>query len=156
MNLETLIVRIAKEQSRPADQELIQVLTEEDMDQLPFELPEFFEWPSGPQSVSRKGRLLMLAGIKYMKERYPQSAPKSWNESSQSKVDQPAIPIKQYQQEKTTADKREAAAHSERQQTSNNAAQHDAGVSNEAAEDQKLTMNSRQANHATYDISLFQ
>ncbi|MFW7379165.1 MAG: hypothetical protein ACOH5I_10190 [Oligoflexus sp.] len=72
-NLETLIIRINKEQNRNQDREVIQVLTEENTDELPFELPEFFDWPTGPQSVSRKGRLLMLAGIKYMKERYPKA-----------------------------------------------------------------------------------
>jgi hypothetical protein len=71
MELKTLIVRIPLDQPLNQDQKLVRVLTENSDAELPFELPEFFEWPEGPQSISRRGRLLMLAGLKYMQERYP-------------------------------------------------------------------------------------
>jgi len=162
-NLETLIIRIGKDQTRHQDQEIIQVLTEDDTTELPFELPEFFDWPTGPQSVSRKGRLLMLAGIKYMKEHYPKTADSNKIHSSRDKevnqiaVDISSPPSPQWHQQQANPSNAKAASddlhmRSEQQLPQTNGNSDQPRIDDEIARENQ----GRPATKATYDISLFQ
>lgn len=36
-----------------------------------FELPEYLDFPMGKMDVSKRGKRLMLAGLSYLKEKYP-------------------------------------------------------------------------------------
>lgn len=41
------------------------------LETIPFELPKFVELPKGEKELSRRAKLLMLAGLEHLKEKYP-------------------------------------------------------------------------------------
>ena len=73
MTIESLIIRVRRQGASKQEQRLADVLATDDDSQLDFGLPEFYEWPQGAQSISHRGRLLMLAGLKYLQQNYPES-----------------------------------------------------------------------------------
>jgi hypothetical protein len=61
-------------------EELIKFLKEGEGD---FEMPKYFAIPKGERSTSQRARILMLAGIEALREKYPKNTkeidlPKSW------------------------------------------------------------------------------
>ena len=73
MTIESLIIRVRRQGASKQEQRLADVLATDDDSQLDFGLPEFYEWLQGAQSISHRGRLLMLAGLKYLQQNYPES-----------------------------------------------------------------------------------
>ena len=73
MTIESLIIRVKRKGVSKQESQLAEILTTDDETQLNFGLPEFCEWPQGSQSMSLRGRLLMLAGLKYLQKHYPTS-----------------------------------------------------------------------------------
>ena len=71
MTIESLIIRVKRKGVSKQESQLAEILTTDDETQLNFGLPEFCEWPQGSQSMSLRGRLLMLAGLKYLQKQQP-------------------------------------------------------------------------------------
>jgi hypothetical protein len=142
MALKTLVVRIPTDHPRSQDREVLEVLKQDRPENLPFDLPEFFEWPEGPQSISRRGRLLMLAGIKYMKQHYSKKLMPPLKETSFESIEQ----------------KRRIVASVEMTNGSRDPNHDQAKVASSSADlnrqgDQEVSMDQESS---SYDVSLFQ
>lgn len=62
-----LIITISKEGD---EDELFKILSNDG--KVPFKLPSHIMFPSGKKEFARRAKMLMLAGIDFLKEKYPQ------------------------------------------------------------------------------------
>jgi hypothetical protein len=70
--VDKLIITISRDDEQD---ELFNILLYEG--KLPFKLPSHIMFPSGKKEFARRSKMLMLAGIDFLREKYPQDTGKS-------------------------------------------------------------------------------
>lgn len=76
-NSNKIIITISKESE---NDELFDILM--NAEKAPFQLPRHIMFPSGKKDFARRARMLMLAGIDFLKEKYPEEVKIETSENS--------------------------------------------------------------------------